>query len=277
MVPQCSSARSGARMAPSTTRSLFSTAEKSRPSASRSICRTTACSMKSGSSQPGRCRDRSTFAVCALASPSARTSGSEEVVETLAETGAEILVSPNGSPFDWPKPDTRMNVAVARVTESGLPLIYLNQVGGQDELVFDGASFVLECGSQRSPCRCRRGKRRSSSATGRSKAASGCASRRRRRNRRRRSRRLHGCMLGLRDYVAKNGFPERRARLVWRHRLGARRGARGGRARAGQVHAIMLPYRNSPPTTPRRRRGHALMALGLKLRQSLDRAGGRGA
>ena len=45
----------------------------------------------------------------------------EEVVETLAETGAEILVSPNGSPFDWPKPDKRMNVAVARVTESGLP------------------------------------------------------------------------------------------------------------------------------------------------------------
>ena len=67
----------------------------------------------------------------------------EEVVETLAETGAEILISPNGSPFDWPKPDNRMNVAVARVTESKLPLVYLNQVGGQDELVFDGASFVL--------------------------------------------------------------------------------------------------------------------------------------
>ena len=60
-----------------------------------------------------------------------------------AECGAEILISPNGSPFDWPKPDQRMNVAVARVTESGLPLVYLNQVGGQDELVFDGASFVL--------------------------------------------------------------------------------------------------------------------------------------
>ena len=66
-----------------------------------------------------------------------------EVVETLAETGAEIIVSPNGSPFDWPKPDSRINVTVARVTESGLPLVYLNQVGGQDELVFDGASFVL--------------------------------------------------------------------------------------------------------------------------------------
>jgi NAD+ synthase len=68
---------------------------------------------------------------------------SDEVCECLEETGAEILISPNGSPFDWKKPDVRLNVAVARVTETGLPLVYLNQIGGQDELVFDGASFVL--------------------------------------------------------------------------------------------------------------------------------------
>lgn len=68
----------------------------------------------------------------------------EDVCECLQETGSEILISPNGSPFDWPKPELRLNVAVARVTETRLPLIYLNQVGGQDELVFfDGASFVL--------------------------------------------------------------------------------------------------------------------------------------
>src|SRR5215468_10886169 len=67
----------------------------------------------------------------------------DEVCECLQETGSELLISPNGSPFDWPKPDQRTNVAVARVKETGLPLIYLNQVGGQDELVFDGASFVL--------------------------------------------------------------------------------------------------------------------------------------
>src|SRR5262245_51342007 len=72
----------------------------------------------------------------------------EEVCECLQETGAELLISPNGSPFDWPKPDQRMNVAVARVTETGLPLVYLNQVGGQDELVFDGASFVLNADRQ---------------------------------------------------------------------------------------------------------------------------------
>src|SRR6266481_2938759 len=67
----------------------------------------------------------------------------ENVVECLAETGAEILVVPNGSPYARNKNDLRLSVGVARVTESGLPLIYLNQVGGQDELVFDGASFAL--------------------------------------------------------------------------------------------------------------------------------------
>ena len=67
----------------------------------------------------------------------------ENVVECLAETGAEMLIVPNGSPYARGKTDLRLSVQVARVTESGLPLIYLNQVGGQDELVFDGASFVL--------------------------------------------------------------------------------------------------------------------------------------
>lgn len=68
----------------------------------------------------------------------------EDVVECLSETGAEILLVPNGSPYWDNKNDERMNIVVARVTESGLPLVYLNQFGGQDELVFDGASFVLD-------------------------------------------------------------------------------------------------------------------------------------
>ncbi|MDB5625337.1 MAG: NH(3)-dependent synthetase, partial [Tardiphaga sp.] len=67
----------------------------------------------------------------------------ENVVETLAETGAEILIVPNGSPYARDKSDIRLSMAVARVTESQLPFVYLNQIGGQDELVFDGASFVL--------------------------------------------------------------------------------------------------------------------------------------
>src|SRR6202040_3953463 len=67
----------------------------------------------------------------------------ESVVETLAETGAELLVVPNGSPYWRDKAGVRPNVTVARVTEAELPLVYINQVGGQDELVFDGASFAL--------------------------------------------------------------------------------------------------------------------------------------
>ena len=67
-----------------------------------------------------------------------------DVVECLAETGSEILLVPNGSPYWRGKTDERFNIAAARVAESGLPLVYLNQIGGQDELVFDGASFVLE-------------------------------------------------------------------------------------------------------------------------------------
>ncbi len=66
-----------------------------------------------------------------------------EVVECLAETGAELMVVPNGSPYWREKDEVRLNIAVARVTESDLPMLYVNQVGGQDELVFDGASFGL--------------------------------------------------------------------------------------------------------------------------------------
>jgi len=66
-----------------------------------------------------------------------------DVAECLQETGAELLLVANGSPFDVSKNDARMQHGIARINETGLPLVYLNQVGGQDELVFDGASFVL--------------------------------------------------------------------------------------------------------------------------------------
>ena len=63
------------------------------------------------------------------------------VCETLAESGAEILLVPNGSPYYRGKLDVRHQVALRQVIESGLPLVFANQLGGQDELVFDGASF----------------------------------------------------------------------------------------------------------------------------------------
>ena len=166
----------------------------------------------------------------------------ENVVECLAETGAEILVVPNGSPYARDKNDVRLSVAVARVTESGLPLIYLNEVGGQDELVFDGASFALNadlsvaaqlpafvetitslrwnrdgdgwrCGGPITPLP--EGDKADYAA----------------------------CVLGLRDYVRKNGFP------------GVLLGISGGidsalcaaiavdALGADQVRGVMLPYR----------------------------------
>jgi NAD+ synthase len=67
-----------------------------------------------------------------------------DVTECLEESGAEILISINGSPYEHDKLDARVQLAVQRVGEAGLPLAYVNQVGGQDELVFDGASFVLD-------------------------------------------------------------------------------------------------------------------------------------
>jgi NAD+ synthase len=66
-----------------------------------------------------------------------------DVAECLQESGAEILISLNGSPFDVNKVDVRLNTALERVTETGLASLYVNQVGGQDELAFDGGSFVV--------------------------------------------------------------------------------------------------------------------------------------
>ncbi|MFN3474725.1 MAG: NAD+ synthase [Blastomonas sp.] len=62
----------------------------------------------------------------------------------LKAMGAELLIAPHGSPYEIEKDERRLhNVARARVAETGLPLVFLNRIGGQDELVFDGASFVL--------------------------------------------------------------------------------------------------------------------------------------
>src|SRR5690242_3917376 len=131
----------------------------------------------------------------------------EEVCECLAETGAEIYVVPNGSPYWREKSDVRLNIAVARVTEHALPMIYTNMVGGQDELVFDGVSFGLHADRSLAfqlgafaECvvttqwvraggtwRCENGPMIESVEADRADYAA--------------------CVLGLRDYVNKNGFP----------------------------------------------------------------------
>ncbi|MEL6806893.1 MAG: NAD+ synthase [Pseudomonadota bacterium] len=81
-----------------------------------------------------------------VGSPICEDAWHPDVAETLEETGAEFLLVPNGSPYYRGKFDTRINHMVARVVETGLPLIYLNMVGGQDDQVFDGGSFALNPG-----------------------------------------------------------------------------------------------------------------------------------
>lgn len=171
----------------------------------------------------------------------------EDVCECLVETGAEILLVPNGSPYWKGKHDLRMSVAVSRVVESGLPMIYLNQFGGQDELVFDGGSFGLHADRSlafQMPAFASSVMRIVMQRDA-NKAASGW-------------RCIEGpmqivpegdeadytaCMLGLRDYVNNNGFP------------GVVMGLSGGVDSAlcaalavdalgpDRVHCIMLPFR----------------------------------
>ena len=167
----------------------------------------------------------------------------EEVCETLAETGAEFLISPNGSPYWTDKHDVRMNVAVARVVESELPLVYVNQFGGQDELIFDGSSFALHAdrslafqmpafteevaltvwSRESGDWRCVEGP--SAQLSGNDEMT------------------WQACVAGLRDYVGKNGFP------------GVVLGLSGGidsaicaaiavdALGADKVHCVMMPYR----------------------------------
>ena len=83
-----------------------------------------------------------------IGSPICEDAWHSDIVETLAETGAQTLLVPNGSPYYRSKTEIRQNVMVSRVVESGLPLVYLNLVGGQDDQVFDGGSFVLNPGGE---------------------------------------------------------------------------------------------------------------------------------
>ncbi|MGR3761864.1 NAD+ synthase [Roseobacteraceae bacterium NS-SX3] len=81
-----------------------------------------------------------------IGSPICEDGWHEDVAETHAETGAEFLLIPNGSPYFRGKMEVRFNMMVARAVETHLPVIYLNMVGGQDDQVFDGGSFVLQPG-----------------------------------------------------------------------------------------------------------------------------------
>ena len=167
----------------------------------------------------------------------------EQVAECLAECGAEMLLVPNGSPYDRNKSETRQNIAVARVTETGLPLAYVNCVGGQDELVFDGSSFVLN--ADRGLAVQAPDWREALIMTEWRETAAGwvCETGERALVQEGDGAMYAACVLGLRDYVDKNGFS------------GVVLGLSGGIDSAlvaamsvdalgpDRVHCIMLPYR----------------------------------
>lgn len=167
---------------------------------------------------------------------------SEEACQALAKAGAGLLIVPNGSPYWMDKQDQRYSIARGRVAETGLPLAYVNQVGGQDELVFDGASFVLNSdGSLAVQMPVweeavtvtewhREGKSWRCLPQPLAEIEHGDAAN------------YLACVTGLRDYVEKNGFP------------GVVLGLSGGidsalcvamavdALGAKRVHGIMLPY-----------------------------------
>jgi NAD+ synthase len=132
---------------------------------------------------------------------------STEVVETIAETGGEILFVMNASPYRRGVMNERLNVTVPRVVESGLPLIYVNQFGGQDELVFEGASFGLN--ADRSLAFQLGGYKEEVALTEwkREGGAWKCVSGPREQLLETDEADYNACVLGLRDYVNKNGFP----------------------------------------------------------------------
>jgi NAD+ synthase len=132
----------------------------------------------------------------------------EEVIcAHLAEAGAEMLLVPNGSPYELDKDETRYRLARSRALQTGLPLAYLNRVGGQDELVFDGSSFIVHPDGERIVQMCDWDEALLVTDWERTSEGWRCVTRE--------SHALdafpedvyRAMMVGLRDYVQRNGFP----------------------------------------------------------------------
>ncbi|MEI5679391.1 MULTISPECIES: NAD+ synthase [unclassified Mesorhizobium] len=128
------------------------------------------------------------------------------VCETLAESGAELLLVMNGSPYYRGKVDIRHQVAIRQVIESGLPLLFANQLGGQDELIFDGASFAINADKTLAMQMSQFEEQLSVTTWKRSDEGWACTGGPMSKIPEKEEADYRACMLGLRDYVNKNGF-----------------------------------------------------------------------
>jgi len=124
----------------------------------------------------------------------------------LANKGAEIILTANASPYTQAKLARRINIAREQARLSGLPLIYANQFGGQDELVFDGGSFILDKAGQ-TICRMKHFAE-DLIFTDWQKTGQGwqCAGGKKQRVLENEEADYTACMIGLRDYMGKSGF-----------------------------------------------------------------------
>ena len=128
------------------------------------------------------------------------------VCETLAESGAELLLVPNGSPYYREKIDVRHQVVIRQVIEAGLPLLYANQLGGQDELIFDGASFAINADKSLAFQMSQFEESVTVTTWKREAESWRCIDGPMSKIPDREEADYRACMLGLRDYVNKNGF-----------------------------------------------------------------------
>ncbi len=132
----------------------------------------------------------------------------DRVCAHLAEAGAEFLLVPNGSPFEIDKDEMRQQLVRSRVVSTGRALAYLNRVGGQDELAFDGSSFVVNADGDRVVQMC--DWEEALLLTEWEKGTSGrwgCATRQECELDDFPQGIYHAMMTALRDYVQRNGFP----------------------------------------------------------------------
>lgn len=165
------------------------------------------------------------------------------VAETLAESGAELLLVPNGSPYQRDKLGLRHQVCLRQIIETGLPVIYANQVGGQDEFVYDGGSFIFNADRSLALQMPQFEEGLCVSEWTRGESGWVCAANETPVLPDDLEADYTACMLGLRDYVNKNGFKDIILGLSGGIDSALCAAIAADALGAERVRGIMLPYR----------------------------------